>query len=131
MQVGSLVLRCGEYLLDLLDIHVPKDTLDLFLVLMQVYGSPHAGIQTYSPNRFVDQEIVLHVFKNLEFCNGILTTFLPECEILSRIQNRVECKISCSVTASPVWRIGPPRAHWFVPFLSPLKIDVHVIGAQR
>ena len=39
MQVGNLVLRCGEYLLGLLDIHVPKDTLDLILVLMQVYGS--------------------------------------------------------------------------------------------
>ena len=39
LQVGNLFLRCGEYLLDLLDIHVPKDTLDLILVLMQVYGS--------------------------------------------------------------------------------------------
>ena len=49
-------LAFGEYLLDLLDIHDPRNTLDLILILMQVYGSPHARNQIYSPNRFVDRE---------------------------------------------------------------------------
>ena len=52
-----------EYWLDLFDIHVPKNTLDLILLLMQVHCGSHAGIRKCSPNCFVDQGIVLHVIE--------------------------------------------------------------------
>ena len=57
-QADNLGFRRGEYLLDFFDIQVPKNTLDLILILIQVHMQK---FKTYSPNRIVDREIVLHL----------------------------------------------------------------------
>ena len=95
LQTADLILHGGEYLLDLSNIHVLKDTLELISFMIQIHCSPHAAIHEYSPNRFVDREMELIVFRNrLIFLRKIPDNFLLKYPTRSAIGNVFQCQIS-------------------------------------
>ena len=96
-----------------------------------MFGSPHTRIHKYSSSCLVGREIVLHIFRNDEFLSNVPNNFSSEFEIVFRIRNVVECKISCRRTASSVWSTGSPCSLVrSIPFAYLLR-DAHVICSQR
>ena len=69
LKTADMILRRGEYWLDLFNIHVPKDTLELTSFLIQVHLSPHAKIEEHPQNRPIDRkkQVLFSFFSSFSF----------------------------------------------------------------
>ena len=62
----DLVERCGEHFLDRLNLHVPKNTLELLPILFDVLRGPQPRVFQHSPNSFIDKKLAKTILEDIK-----------------------------------------------------------------